>query len=988
MGSQSYSDTAVSDLGSCDMSSNFAAPYPAADTMMSGPMTETMMSHYGVDTVMPHPSTTLSPTDTMMSNPTNDAMSGPSMQHHTVMSHSDTTVSFLTASTSMRESDTMMSHTEPYSTMMPQFYHNPVSQPPAAETMTPQTPNFDTVMSVPSQTLPQGHDLLSTAVAHTIGLPSDPDSYPPPLVHPPENPYPPMFAFPDDIPYPLHKASKVGLHHPRPPLPSPYGVGGFASPQDVHVQQRPQKKPGMRNPKRRTSYKKRFSSLLHSGYDGTSDLDTSDYSPGPYASIMDLPDEPIVLEVDPSQRPRSLQEAINMYIDFLIWENDKKVQIDPERIIPMPCEFHREDYYVEAMSKPTPFPTVKLRSWLKLYNVDIEITDPEGNVMAETTFAPVLPTSQSAAVPPAAPPVQAPPQYDETAASAATRYVMHWHVNDQQRASAPSDVGHIPCGKKPKSNPSPRYSSPAMSSHQPRPVFERQDGKHNHPQSEQVAWIDSKQVCPRNDGRAASGAIMMPQIRHSPMIPGCTPMSTAPCSCGVMGIQPPGQSYVALSSSTAQIMPPCCYTQSCSAGVADRVSRCVANAPATRATRAHRPDSRRSVDKGTVHPVSDATPINSASNQALIGQPDVVYPTISASCAPAERPADAEVITVYPGDYTGRRHREVTVVVSPKSSLKKSLRPDKPTLTPTPTMQESKNVFILKKKVNRGCQTEKSFTVAVSRMKAGHKGQVRGYTMQAVPGTAAASSTSKRAFPKPLCSSTPSKKPENAAKEPETLEYTSNRSIKLDDRAQEKVAKDADETREGANRTCKEANSRESLLKLQDFSTKKQDADKSNVGKRVVDVDDINQIQIVPEQPKDLSIRIECCDETGENDKPGTREISVKKCESIENLKKVGDNSEQTKHLTRSESANRFITMVTLPEMPTKTRASLPPSDQIKSEADPKPDTMPVIQVTDDNNSKGETETRKRPTTRLTSIDSPPKKTRRSLRFRNGTPSN
>ena len=109
---------------------------------------------------------------------------------------------------------------------------------------------------------------------------------------------------------------------------------------------------------------------------------------------LDLPPtenpEDLVIEIDLSHKPETLQEAIAMYIDFLVLENDKKTHISECQLLPVRFDFEKEQYYMEVMSKPTPFPTEKFRGWLKLYNVDIEITDPQGNTASQTTFAPTV----------------------------------------------------------------------------------------------------------------------------------------------------------------------------------------------------------------------------------------------------------------------------------------------------------------------------------------------------------------------------------------------------------------------------------------------------------------------------------------------------------------------------------------------------------------------------------------------------------------------
>jgi len=98
----------------------------------------------------------------------------------------------------------------------------------------------------------------------------------------------------------------------------------------------------------------------------------------------------VLPEIDLSHRPGSLQEAICMYIDFLMAENEVRTRISECAVAspPPPLDFHREEYYRDVMCRPVNFPTVRFRDWLKRYNVDIEITDPDGQTVSQTTFAP------------------------------------------------------------------------------------------------------------------------------------------------------------------------------------------------------------------------------------------------------------------------------------------------------------------------------------------------------------------------------------------------------------------------------------------------------------------------------------------------------------------------------------------------------------------------------------------------------------------------
>jgi len=107
---------------------------------------------------------------------------------------------------------------------------------------------------------------------------------------------------------------------------------------------------------------------------------------------------PTVLpDIDLSHRPGSLQEAICMYIDYLMAENELRTRISecPVASPPPPLDFHREEYYRDVMCRPVNFPTARFRDWLKRYNVDIEITDPDGQTVSQTTFAPITPVTES-----------------------------------------------------------------------------------------------------------------------------------------------------------------------------------------------------------------------------------------------------------------------------------------------------------------------------------------------------------------------------------------------------------------------------------------------------------------------------------------------------------------------------------------------------------------------------------------------------------------
>ena len=94
----------------------------------------------------------------------------------------------------------------------------------------------------------------------------------------------------------------------------------------------------------------------------------------------------LVIEIDLSKKPETLLEAIAMYTDFLLLENDKKTHISECQLLPVSFDFKKEQYYMEVMSKPITFPTGKFVSWLKLYNVDIDITDPNRNTASSRCF--------------------------------------------------------------------------------------------------------------------------------------------------------------------------------------------------------------------------------------------------------------------------------------------------------------------------------------------------------------------------------------------------------------------------------------------------------------------------------------------------------------------------------------------------------------------------------------------------------------------------
>jgi len=120
---------------------------------------------------------------------------------------------------------------------------------------------------------------------------------------------------------------------------------------------------------------------------------------GPYYAGTTGParGQSVFSEVDLSHRPGSLQEAICMYIDYLMAENELRTRISECAVASPapPLDFHREEYYRDVMCQPVNFPTARFRDWLKRYNVDIEITDPDGQTVSQTTFAPVTPLAES-----------------------------------------------------------------------------------------------------------------------------------------------------------------------------------------------------------------------------------------------------------------------------------------------------------------------------------------------------------------------------------------------------------------------------------------------------------------------------------------------------------------------------------------------------------------------------------------------------------------
>ena len=86
-----------------------------------------------------------------------------------------------------------------------------------------------------------------------------------------------------------------------------------------------------------------------------------------------------------------------MYIDYLLADNEVRTRISEcggaGGLAAPALDFQREDYYRDVMCRPVNFPTARFRDWLKRYNVDIEITDPDGQTVSQTTFAPAAATT-------------------------------------------------------------------------------------------------------------------------------------------------------------------------------------------------------------------------------------------------------------------------------------------------------------------------------------------------------------------------------------------------------------------------------------------------------------------------------------------------------------------------------------------------------------------------------------------------------------------
>ena len=95
---------------------------------------------------------------------------------------------------------------------------------------------------------------------------------------------------------------------------------------------------------------------------------------------------------DTSKRPSNVNEAICKYMDYLILENECKTCISScSTGVQLPyVGFEKERYFHEVMCQPISFPTAKFRDWLKLFDMDIEITDVDGLTASQTTFLPPL----------------------------------------------------------------------------------------------------------------------------------------------------------------------------------------------------------------------------------------------------------------------------------------------------------------------------------------------------------------------------------------------------------------------------------------------------------------------------------------------------------------------------------------------------------------------------------------------------------------------
>ena len=84
--------------------------------------------------------------------------------------------------------------------------------------------------------------------------------------------------------------------------------------------------------------------------------------------------ETVVLQL-PSQPPKSIPDAVCMYIDYLIAENEAKTDISTTEPINkhMFIRLEDEDYAREALRKDVGFPTPKFQEWLRLYNFEVQV---------------------------------------------------------------------------------------------------------------------------------------------------------------------------------------------------------------------------------------------------------------------------------------------------------------------------------------------------------------------------------------------------------------------------------------------------------------------------------------------------------------------------------------------------------------------------------------------------------------------------------------
>lgn len=77
------------------------------------------------------------------------------------------------------------------------------------------------------------------------------------------------------------------------------------------------------------------------------------------------------------EQPKTLKEAVCMYIDHLIKDNERMVSLSQCHVTASPANFEKEAYYHEAVAKVMDFPSSRFRYWLQNYNIDIQIVPAE-----------------------------------------------------------------------------------------------------------------------------------------------------------------------------------------------------------------------------------------------------------------------------------------------------------------------------------------------------------------------------------------------------------------------------------------------------------------------------------------------------------------------------------------------------------------------------------------------------------------------------------